>query len=171
MGRTDGERVAIAADGQCVAHVSGKRPAAAEMVRLFTVRRLEIGELPQPCHRSLGRYWDGRPVRHAGEDREADQAREEPDTHDHNGILVLVNTVRQKSLIPLWTCQATEIHATIHRSMRCPIPILTLTFLVVFADTGRAQSDLAAIRATRQIEALRIHDAIVINGQLDEPAW
>src|SRR5688572_2763856 len=88
MGRTDGDRVAIAADGQCVAHVSRKRPAAAEMVRPFTVRRLEIGELPQLCHRSLGRYWGGRPVRHACEDREADQAREKPDTHDHNGILM-----------------------------------------------------------------------------------
>ena len=55
--------------------------------------------------------------------------------------------------------------------MRSLIPTLTIAFIAAFASTSRAQTDLTAIRATRQIQALRIEEPIVIDGKLDEPAW
>jgi len=46
-----------------------------------------------------------------------------------------------------------------------------LACVLLFPSTGNAQTDLAAIRATRKITALRIEEPIVIDGRLDEPAW
>ena len=39
------------------------------------------------------------------------------------------------------------------------------------AVEARAQADLEAIRATKVLEAIRIDEPIVINGELSEPAW
>jgi len=48
---------------------------------------------------------------------------------------------------------------------------LVAGFLIAGAGTVHAQVDYAAIRATRQIEAIRIDEPIVLDGRLDEPAW
>jgi hypothetical protein len=55
--------------------------------------------------------------------------------------------------------------------MRFHIPVLALLFIVAFAGAAPAQIDLAAIRATRELQPLRIDEPIVIDGHLDEAAW
>jgi hypothetical protein len=47
------------------------------------------------------------------------------------------------------------------------IPVLILAC----AQSAFAQTDLAAIRATKSLQALRIDEPIAIDGRLDEPAW
>lgn len=49
--------------------------------------------------------------------------------------------------------------------------VLAIAFVVVGASAAHAQIDYAAIRATKQLEAIRIDEPIVIDGRLDEPAW
>jgi hypothetical protein len=49
--------------------------------------------------------------------------------------------------------------------------VLALAFIVAFAGAAPAQTDLSAIRATKQLQPLRITETIVIDGRLDEPAW
>ena len=49
--------------------------------------------------------------------------------------------------------------------------ILILVFIAGFAGPASAQTDLAAIRATKELQPLRIDEPIVIDGRLDEPAW
>ena len=49
--------------------------------------------------------------------------------------------------------------------------ILALVLIAASAHDARAQVDIAAVRATKQLEALRIDEPIVIDGELDEPAW
>jgi len=49
--------------------------------------------------------------------------------------------------------------------------VFGLTLALVSASEAWAQIDFAAIRATKQLEAVRINDPIVLDGRLDEPAW
>jgi hypothetical protein len=41
----------------------------------------------------------------------------------------------------------------------------------LLARDARAQIDIEAVRATKQLEALRIDEPIVVDGELNEPAW
>jgi hypothetical protein len=49
--------------------------------------------------------------------------------------------------------------------------ILALVFIAASVHDARAQVDIGAVRATKQLEALRIDEPIVIDGELSEPAW
>jgi hypothetical protein len=48
---------------------------------------------------------------------------------------------------------------------------LAIAFVLVGASAAHAQIDYAAIRATKQLEAIRINEPIELDGRLDEPAW
>ena len=48
---------------------------------------------------------------------------------------------------------------------------MAIALALVSARPAAAQVDFAAIRATKQLEAVRIDEPIVIDGRLDEPAW
>lgn len=48
---------------------------------------------------------------------------------------------------------------------------LFFILLLGWASAARAQTDEAAIRASRRLQPLRITEAIVIDGRLNEPAW
>jgi len=48
---------------------------------------------------------------------------------------------------------------------------MTIALALVSVRPGAAQVDFAAIRATKELEAVRISDPIVIDGRLDEPVW
>jgi hypothetical protein len=50
------------------------------------------------------------------------------------------------------------------------VPPLVLAF-VAFSARASAQSDLAAIHSTKELQALRIDEPMVIDGDLSEPAW
>jgi hypothetical protein len=49
--------------------------------------------------------------------------------------------------------------------------MLTLAFALLPGREARAQFDIAAVRATKTLKALRIDEPIVVDGRLDEPAW
>src|SRR2546423_906141 len=47
------------------------------------------------------------------------------------------------------------------------MPVAALVAVLLSATSAHAQADIAAIRATKTIEALRIREPIVIDGALD----
>jgi hypothetical protein len=51
------------------------------------------------------------------------------------------------------------------------LPVAALAAVLLSAVGAHAQTDIAAIRATKTIEALRIDEPIVIDGEFSEPAW
>jgi len=48
---------------------------------------------------------------------------------------------------------------------------MAVALTLVSVRPGAAQTDFAAIRATKQLEAVRTSEPIVVDGRLDEPAW
>src|SRR5215208_8025074 len=50
-------------------------------------------------------------------------------------------------------------------------PVLVTALIVASAGEARAQIDIEAVRATKNIEAIRIDEPIVVDGELAEPAW